>query len=660
MAGADIVRALQSISLSVSPMLPAHDGRRTSLLPRARRVASLLALGYLLLTPALVQAHAILLSSSPSIGSVSARVPARIELRFSERVSLPSNPLHLTLAASGQHVPLGRTSQQDGGRLVTVPITPGNGRVRGVMLLRWSVISDDGDPVSGEFQFAIGAGHPGPLHGRSITETLPAPSRIAAQWLTIAGISVAILGAWLALVASGTLAPRFAVFGGALAALGRGVLLVELAAGSSLRSALDSRAGMAAALALLCFTASVALVRTRSVARPLLVLGVFATAAGGHGPTVAPLLAGTLVFGSHLLAGATWLATLCGLLLVSARRRQLDQRAFAEALRLYVWIAAVSVTALVASGVAMAWLLLGSFGALTSTTDGLFVVAKSALLVAALLIALYQRRRLERYLDRGLRRLARLEWVLLAAATLLGGVMADTLPGSSQAAESRIATSSNLLSGPAIQLADLAGRYTVFLAARQQGVGLTVVGLDGEPLGNERVAVKLIPGGTLDVKTCGPGCRVAATTLRRGGAHALVSIEGPAREHSSATFKIPWPPRPEDAGLLRRVVSNLEQRSRVTFRESATSDSTFRLPPSLMTARSGRTLARELLLLPDGAIDARVVATRIDHGRRLRTLTYFLPGALVWHELVISEDGQILRHTWVTPRHRIVDAIAAP
>ena len=387
---------------------------------------------------------------------------------------------------------------------------------------------------------------------------------------------------------------------------------------------------------------------------------MFATAAGGHGPTVAPLLIGTLVFGAHLLAGAAWLATLGGALLISMRRDHIGPEHLAAALRQYTKIAGACVTALLASAVAMAWLLLGSVDALTSTTDGRMVIAKSALLLAALLIALRQRRRFSQYFNQGLERLGRLEWALLGAATLLGGVMADTLPGSSEAAAHRVATTSNLLSGPAIQLADLAGRYTVYLAAREQGIGLIVVGLDGKPLQNEHVAVMLNPGGPLDVQTCGPGCRVAATKLPRGGARALVSIDGPGHERSTAAFEIPWPPRPEAPRVLRRVVSNLEQRSRVTFRESATSDGASSPPSSPAPARSGRVLAWELLLLPDGAIDARVIATRIDHGRWLRTLTFFLPGASVWHELLISADGQILRDTWVTPRHRIVEEIEIP
>ena len=55
------------------------------------------------------------------------------------------------------------------------------------------------------------------------------------------------------------------------------------------------------------------------------------------------------------------------------------------------------------------------------------------------------------------------------------------------------------------------------------------------------------------------------------------------------------------------------------------------------------------------------LAERVERfGHALRTLTFFLPGASVWHELLISADDQILRDTWVTPRHRIVDELQAP
>jgi copper transport protein len=407
---------------------------------RACLAAFLAFAGIVLLAPVGAEAHAILLASTPPIGSVSPTAPARIELLFSERVSLPPQPVRLTLAASGEPVLLGNATTRDGGRLVSAVLPRGDRHVRGVVIVSWRVISDDGDPVSGAFQIAIGEGHPGALQPPGLADTLPAPSRIAAQWLTIGGITLAILGTWLAMIAGGALATRFAILGAALAALGRLVLFAELAAGSSLSTSLASRAGLAAALALLCFAACAALARAPWFARALLILGAFATAAGGHGPTVEPLLVGTLVFGSHLLAGTAWLATLGGLLLISTQRRRVDQRAVTAALRVYVKIAAACVAALVASGVAMAWLLVGSAAALTSTTDGRFVIAKSALLQAALLIALRQRQRLDRHLHQGLERLAGLEWPLLGAATLLGGVMADTLPGSSQAAASQIAT----------------------------------------------------------------------------------------------------------------------------------------------------------------------------------------------------------------------------
>ena len=129
------------------------------------------------------------------MGSVTPASPARIELVFSERVSLGSHPLRL--AASGRPVPLRKASLRDGGRIVSAPLSQRDERVRGVLVLRWSAISDDGDPISGEYQFAIGAGQPGALRGPTTVETLPSPSRIVAQWLTIAGISLAILGAWL-------------------------------------------------------------------------------------------------------------------------------------------------------------------------------------------------------------------------------------------------------------------------------------------------------------------------------------------------------------------------------------------------------------------------------------------------------------------------------
>ena len=622
-----------------------------------RSIPLLLAFAIAMLIPARAEAHAILLETSPAIGSIVASSPAKVELWFSERVTLGKTPVHLALATSGEQLPLGKARQLDGGRLVSVPLQRVDRQIRGVVVVRWSVISDDGDPVSGQLQFAIGSGHPGALRGPTLADTLPAPQRIAAQWLTIGGIALAMLGVWLALAAAAFRSSRFTVCGGVLAALGRVLLLAELVAGSSLHAALASRAGLAAALAAVCFAGSAATVRVAWLARRLLILGVFATAAGGHGPTVAPFLIGTLVFGLHLLAGSAWLATLAGVLLISLQRNMLERATLVTALRRYVKLAAACVAALVASGVAMAWLLIGSLGALTSTTDGRLVIAKAALLQAALLIALQQRRQLARYLERGLRRLAGLEWILLGLATLVGGVMADTLPGSSEAATSRISQRVEQTAGPAIRLAGLAGRYTVFLAARERSIELTVLGLDGKPLGSEHVALILDPGGTLAASTCGGGCRLATSSLKSGVTQATVSIHDAPGSRSTARFAIPWPPTPDASQLLRRVVDRLRQRPQVALGESVTSDGNAEASPRPASSRSGRTLAEQLLLLPDGAVDAHLIGSRVEHGQRLRVLTFFLPGALVWHQLEISDDEQILRDTWVSPRHLIVDEI---
>ena len=622
-----------------------------------RSIPLLLVFAIAVLAPARAEAHAILLETSPAIGSIIAIPPEKIDLLFSERVTLGRAPIRLAVAASGARLPLGRARQLDGDRLVSVSLQRVDRQVRGVVVVHWSVISDDGDPVSGEFQFAIGSGHPGALRGPTLADTLPAPQRIAAQWLTIGGIALAILGVWVALTTAAVRSTRFTVCGGVLAALGRVLLLAELAAGSSLHTALASRAGLAATLAAVCFAGSAATVRVAWLARQLLILGVFATAAGGHGPTVAPFVIGTLVFGLHLLAGSAWLATLGGVLLISLRRNTLERGIVATALRQYVKLAAACVAALIASGLAMAWLLVGSLSAFTSTTDGRLVIAKSAFLQAALLIALHQRQRLARFLERGLGRLAGLEWLLLGAAALVGGVMADTLPGSSEAAARRISQPVEVAIGPAIRLAGLAGRYTVFLAARGRSIELTVLGLDGKPLGSEHVALTLDPGGTLTTRTCGAGCRLATTRLNSGGTQATVSVHDSQGSSSTARFAIPWPPTPEAAQLLRRVVDRLRQQPQVGLRESTTSNGNAKASPRLAASRSGRTLAEQLLLLPDGAIDAHLIGRRVEHGQRLRVLTFFLPGALVWHQLEITDDEQILRDTWVNPRHLIVDEI---
>jgi copper resistance protein C len=109
--------------------------------------AALLAAGA---APAL--AHEQLESSEPADGETLQEVPARIVLTFSGNVVDPEPQVVLRNedgAAVGEALPV------VDGPTVTLPLDPSV--ANGLYVVEWSLVSSDGDPVSGEFTFAVEA-----------------------------------------------------------------------------------------------------------------------------------------------------------------------------------------------------------------------------------------------------------------------------------------------------------------------------------------------------------------------------------------------------------------------------------------------------------------------------------------------------------------------
>jgi copper resistance protein D len=97
----------------------------------------------------------------------------------------------------------------------------------------------------------------------------------------------------------------------------------------------------------------------------------------------------------HLLAAGLWLGALVPLFVVLGRARTRATPAWhtfaTSATRRFSSIGMVAATALLASGAASAWLLVGSVAALTATVYGLLVSAKAMLFVLILLVAAVNR-----------------------------------------------------------------------------------------------------------------------------------------------------------------------------------------------------------------------------------------------------------------------------
>jgi copper transport protein len=105
----------------------------------------------------------------------------------------------------------------------------------------------------------------------------------------------------------------------------------------------------------------------------------------GHAATTAPSWLSVSIDMVHLLAVATWLGGL--IMLVAAVFPRRDPRELDDVLATFSRVAMVSVAVLVASGTYSAWRGIGTIHAIFTTTYGLVVVGKIALLAGILLVA---------------------------------------------------------------------------------------------------------------------------------------------------------------------------------------------------------------------------------------------------------------------------------
>lgn len=128
---------------------------------RTRAARALLALllgvigvaGALLGGAAPASAHAALLGSDPTQGSVVDTAPTQVTLTFSEKVALSDGSLRV-LDPKGQRVDTGEASNLTG-TMYGVKVRPGLSR--GTYTVTYQVVSADSHPVSGAFTFSVGA-----------------------------------------------------------------------------------------------------------------------------------------------------------------------------------------------------------------------------------------------------------------------------------------------------------------------------------------------------------------------------------------------------------------------------------------------------------------------------------------------------------------------
>src|SRR5712691_341193 len=165
-------------------------------------------------TPTLASAHSFLIRSDPGAGARLAQSPSLMTMYFSEPFVAGSE--HVSVTRSGEAA-LTLPPPQAKGSAIRQVLPP---QLRGVYVVSWRVLSDDGHISLGEFAIAVGSAAALPALGAASSGTTPL-SGVAASWLFFVGLALALGG-----IVSGRLFWRRSA---ALASVGRLPVLAGVA-----------------------------------------------------------------------------------------------------------------------------------------------------------------------------------------------------------------------------------------------------------------------------------------------------------------------------------------------------------------------------------------------------------------------------------------------
>jgi copper transport protein len=365
-----------------------------------RPIAGLAALLSVLCFASVASAHASLVSTEPSDGSIVAQAPQTVQLRFNE----PVMPAVIGLIDAA-----GKTRDDVTVRAVdeTIVIALPASLPQGTQVVSYRVISQDGHPVAGSLVFSIGAptGAAPAKTGANAVAGLIWLARIGVYLGLFAGVGGAFFVAWIGKARAGS-QPIAAAFGigvlGVVASLGLqgldvlGLPLGGLATAAPWQAAAATSLGPSLLTAVAAMAAGLVALRSTSgsVARGVSALAMagvgLALALSGHAATAPPQwLTRPTVF-LHGVGVAFWAGALVPLVALARRRTE----GLLVIVNRFSRGAMPVVGGLALTGFALAVIQLESFGALVETKYGIILSIKLALVVVLLGLAALNRFRL--------------------------------------------------------------------------------------------------------------------------------------------------------------------------------------------------------------------------------------------------------------------------
>ena len=369
---------------------------------------------FVLSGPAVAFAHASLVSSTPSAGSVLEESPKEILLQFDEEVSVALSSVQL-FDQTKHEVVIGdlRASSDSVVISSTVPVL-----ANGVYAVVWRVTSADGHGEDGAFSFQVGtekATVDAAVLVESVRQGVHSPASVGrtlgvARFAAYLGTALLLGGLFMVFVTASETAHawptrRLLWFGWMLIVIASAANFGLLAArsqagtiGDSFRTSTwgdiaNTRSGAVLigrlVLGLLYVPVIVAVSRTRrawwSLAVPVLgVLTLFSFSGAGHPSVTSPAALWMSVDAIHVGFIAIWLG---GLAMIALNGRQwLHDETLTPAVHTFSKVVTIGVPLIVITGVAQTLRLAGGLQQLTDTSWGRVLLAKAA--VASLVVTM--------------------------------------------------------------------------------------------------------------------------------------------------------------------------------------------------------------------------------------------------------------------------------
>jgi len=622
------------------------------------------------------EAHPTLLQTFPQAGYSYSESPVEIGLLFDQPVTIQR--LTVLGQARGLLAMSKPLRSPDGTKITVVPPEPLPG---GNYTVRWQITAEDGDIIDGTFDFGVGvrSATNGGQTGTAGTVGLEAVALL--RWALFGGFALALGGLvgdamvrdrarrarltrnveltiprpW---VLSGSILGLVAVVGLILVQIGRGNVL-DGARRISVDRLTSSETGWLLLVELAGFLVSAVAVSRphRWVALLGLVPVVVAEAWRSHLHAASPLL-GSATIGLHFLVAALWVGVLIHIVRTASRWRG-DRRQVVALFRRYATFALAGYLVVTATGVLAAFLVLPSWGALTSTAYGRVLLIKLTVVLLVSILALKARRGLRRSISAyawGGLKFAKVERAGLVA--LLG--VTALLTAVSPAPASDESTFPPPIDGPAIYLGNLAGQVSTGLIASEGRVQIRLHVPETSPgnVQSYRVRGRILSGGKtalLKLRPCGTGCFTAPVDWRQNQTVIALSVRASGWEGGDVRLVVPWSPH-DGNRAFQHMLTTMARQPTVVLMERVTSNTA---RPEGMSNRL-RLSGTELIKAQPYRSGVVSGVTVLESAEGRTELRFGLSAEDIYVRQTLDATGRLVAETVLTPNHLISRTFTYP